>query len=215
MADILEEQGRKECERFAAQGHDTAFHPLDLADPLSIDAFCAWVKATYGTVAGLVNNAAIATNVGGMGFEDIQIELWDRVHRVNVRGTWLITRGISPLLGEGGRIVNLASDTALWGAPKLLAYTTSKGAIIAMTRSLARELGDRKIGVTAIAPGIVRCEATEYVPAARHQLYETMRAVPGAQYPADIAGVVTFLLSEAALVLTGQLLTADAGFVFN
>ena len=85
-----------------------------------------------------------------------------------------------------GRIVNLASDTALWGAPHLLAYVASKGAVISMTRSLARELGARGIGVTAVAPGIMRNEATEYVPPERHRLYETGRAVQGPQYPEDI-----------------------------
>ena len=104
--------------------------------------------------------------------------------RVNVRGTWLVTRALAPLFAEGGqgRIVNLASDTALWGAPRLLAYVASKGAVISMTRSLARELGPRGIGVTVVAPGIMRCEATEYVPAERHRLYETGRAVPGPQH---------------------------------
>lgn len=215
MADILEELGEAEAKRLAAAGYKAGFYPLDLGEPESIDRFCAAMRARYGAVDGLVNNAAIATNVGGMKFEDIELALWDKVHRVNVRGTWLITRGLSPLLGTGARIVNLASDTALWGAPNLLAYTASKGAVIAMTRSLARELGPRGIGVTAIAPGIIRCEATDYVPAARHQLYETQRAVPGPQYPGDIVDVVTFLLSEGALPLTGQVMPVDAGFVFT
>ena len=136
-----------------------------------------------GEIHGLVNNAAIATNVGGKPFDEIDLDLWDRVMRVNVRGTWLVTRALAPLFAEGGhgRIVNVASDTALWGAPRLLAYVASKGAVISMTRSLARELGPRGIGVTVVAPGIMRCEATEYVPAERHRLYETGRAVPGPQ----------------------------------
>ncbi|MEI9922247.1 MAG: alpha/beta fold hydrolase [Bradyrhizobium sp.] len=85
------------------------------------------------------------------------------------------------------RIVNIASDTALWGAPRLLAYVASKGAVMAMTRSLSRELGPRGVGITAVAPGIMRNEATEYVPKERHDFYEKGRAVPGAQIPEDIA----------------------------
>ena len=164
---------------------------------------------------GLVNNAAIATNVGGKLFEDIDIDLWDRVMRVNIRGTWLVTRAMSPLLGPGSQIVNVASDTALWGAPRLLAYVASKGAVMSMTRSLARELGPRKIGVVAVAPGIMRNEATEYVPAERHQQYETGRAVPGPQVPEDITDAITFLLTPGALCLTGQVLPVDAGFIFT
>src|SRR3546814_13801145 len=93
---------------------------------------------------------------------------------VNVRGTWLMVKGMAPLLRKskaGGRIVNLASDTALWGAPRLLHYVSSKGAIISMTRSLARELGPDGIAVNAIAPGLVLVEATEYVPEERKRHY--------------------------------------------
>jgi len=84
-----------------------------------------------------------------------------------------------------------------------------------MTRSLARELGPRGIGVTVVAPGILRSESTEYVPAERHRLYETGRAVPGPQHPEDIVDTVVFLLTPGALALTGQVLTVDAGFVFT
>lgn len=215
MADILEDIGKQACKQLCDKGYDPCFYSIDLADPEKIEDFCQKIEKDYGKIDGLVNNAAIATNVGGKSFESIDIELWDRVQTVNVRGTWLVTRGLSPLLQENARIVNLASDTALWGAPKLLAYTASKGAIIAMTRSLARELGIRKIGVTAVAPGIIRCEATDYVPKARHDLYETQRAVPGPQFPQDIVSVVVFLLSEGALSLTGQVLPVNAGFVFK
>ena len=154
--------------------------------------------------------------MGGNPFDAIDLDLWDRVMRVNVRGTWLVTRALVPLFADGGngRIVNIASDTALWGAPRLLAYVASKGAVISMTRSLARELGPRGIGVTVVAPGILRSESTEYVPAERHRLYETGRAVPGPQHPEDIVDTVVFLLTPGALALTGQVLIVDAGFVF-
>lgn len=215
LADILEELGQAEAAQLSAQGYDVSFHALDLARPDSIERFCKAVEKAYGQIDGVVNNAAIATNVGGIPFEDIEMDLWERVQSVNVRGLWLIMRGLSPLLSGSARVINLASDTALWGAPNLMAYTASKGAVIAMTRSMARELGPRGIGVTAIAPGIIRCEATDYVPAARHQLYETQRAVPGPQFPDDIVDVTVFLLTPGALPLTGQILPVDAGFVFN
>ncbi len=215
LADILTKEGEETAQAIAASGAACRFVPVDLADPSSIDALAANIRAAEGALDGLVNNAAIATNVGGKNFEDIEIDLWDRVMRVNIRGTWLVTRAMSPLLGEGGQIVNLASDTALWGAPRLLAYTSSKGAVISMTRSLARELGPRKIGVVAVAPGIMRNEATEYVPAARHREYETGRAVPGPQVPEDIVDTIVFLLTRPAIALTGQILPVDAGFIFT
>ncbi len=217
LCDVLEELGRETAAGLARSGAQVRFAKVDLADPQSIAAFAASVVQNEGSIHGLVNNAAIATNVGGAVFEEIDLALWDRVMTVNVRGTWLMTRAMSPLFAEGGhgRIVNLASDTALWGPPRLLAYVTSKGAVISMTRSLARELGPRGIGVTAVAPGLMRNEATEYVPAARHEEYERGRAVPGPQFPEDIVAIVAFLLTQAALPLTGQVLPVDAGFVFT
>ena len=212
LADVLEDQGRRTAADLAAR-----FVPIDLADPASITAFAADIAAHEGVLHGLVNNAAIATGIGGPMYDEITLETWDRVMQVNVRGTWLVTRALAPLLiGSGsGRIVNLASDTALWGAPRLLAYVASKGAVMAMTRSLARELGPHKVGITAVAPGIMRNEATEYVPAERHRFYETGRAVPGPQVPEAIAATIVFLLTEGALALTGQVLPVGAGLVFT
>jgi len=212
LSDILEEPGRA-----TAQDLNARFVPVDLADPTSITALAADVAGHEGVLHGLVNNAAIATGIGGPMFDEIAIDIWDRVMQVNVRGTWLVTRALAPMLirSGGGRIVNLASDTALWGAPRLLAYVASKGAVMAMTRSLSRELGPSGVGITAVAPGIMRNEATDYVPKERHALYETGRAVPGPQTPEDITATIVFLLTEGALALTGQTLPVGAGFVFT
>lgn len=190
---------------------------MDLADPSAIEAAVLSIAGHTPSIDGLVNNGAIATGIGGIGFEDIDIDTWDRVMQVNVRGTWLMTRACMPLLekSDSPRIVNVASDTALWGAPNLLSYVSSKGALMAMTRSLARELGPRKIGITAVAPGILKTESTEYVPEHRHAHYENNRAVTGEQHPQDITDVVAFLLTEGALTLTGQVLPVNHGFVFN
>jgi NAD(P)-dependent dehydrogenase (short-subunit alcohol dehydrogenase family) len=216
LGDILEDAGREVAQELGKMT-EARFVPIDLDDPDSIQAFARDILQQEGEIHGLVNNAAIATDVGGKSFDEIDLELWDRVMRVNVRGTWLVTRALAPLFADGGngRIVNVASDTALWGAPRLLAYVASKGAVISMTRSLARELGPRGIGVTVVAPGILRCEATDYVPAERHRLYENGRAAPGPQRPEDIVDTVVFLLTPGALALTGQVLPVNAGFVFT
>jgi NAD(P)-dependent dehydrogenase (short-subunit alcohol dehydrogenase family) len=216
LGDILQEAGT-EVARELSKLTPTRFVPLDLDEPASISDFARDIGEREGEIHGLVNNAAIATNVGGKSFDEIEPDLWDRVMRVNVRGTWLITRALAPLFRAGGhgRIVNIASDTALWGAPRLLAYVASKGAVISMTRSLARELGPRGIGVTVVAPGILRTDSTDYVPAERHRLYEDARAAPGPQSPEDIVDTVVFLLTPGALALTGQVLAVNAGFVFT
>ncbi len=217
IADLLAKQGEQSAQALRGEGYNSWFVPLDLADVGTINRCADQAATLLGGITGLVNNAAIATNIGGKTFEEIEIEHWDRVMNVNVRGTWLMTRAAAPYLrkNNAASVVNIASDTALWGAPRLLHYVSSKGAVIAMSRALARELGPDNIAVNVIAPGLTLTEATEYVPAERHQLYIDGRAIPRAQLPQDIAAAVIFFLSAAAGFITGQVLPVNGGFVMN
>ena len=217
VAEVDADTGAATAAALAQAGHRVEFTPVDIASPSSVADLAERIARDFGRVDGLVNNAALATGIGGPTFEGIDVETWDRVMEVNVRGTWLVVRALAGLLrrSAAGRIVNLASDTALWGAPRLLHYVASKGAVIAMTRALARELGADGITVNTVAPGLVRVEATEYVPRERHEQYETGRAIPRAQYPEDVVGAVVFLLSEGAGFITGQVLPVNGGFVLG
>ena len=218
VADIDAARGEATALELGARGSDVAFIQYDQGDPASIEALAAVIARRYGHIDGLVNNAAIATGIGGKLYHEIDIETWDRVMAVNVRGVWLMVKALAPLLRKstlGGRIVNLASDTALWGAPRLLHYVASKGAIISMTRSLARELGADGIAVNAIAPGLVIGESTEYVPQARHDLYLNGRAMQREQVPGDVTGPVVSLLGAGMNFVTGQTVPVNGGFVFN
>lgn len=214
IADILAERVQQSAAELVAEGLDVHGVTVDLAQPASIDACVARSLDLLGGLDGLVNNASI-TNSGGKTCEELHIDTWDQVMQVNVRGTWLMTRACLPALRRSGHgaVVNLASDTPLWGAPNLLAYVASKGAIIAMTRSLARELGADNITVNAIAPGLVLVEATAYVPEARHRLYNDRRAIQRPQLPEDVSGAVLFALSDLARFITGQTLPVNGGFV--
>ena len=194
-----------------------AFVSLDLADPASITSAMDRVADRLGGLDGLVNCGAIATGIGGPAMTEIEIEVWDKVMDVNVRGTWLMSSAAIPHLAanDNGKIVNIASDTALWGAPKLMHYVASKGAIMSMTRSMSRELGADGIAVNCIAPGLTMVEATEYVPEDRKQLYLEGRSIQRQQLPEDITGTAMFLLSDAADFVTGQCLPVNGGFVMN
>ena len=212
IADVLENEGRKSAKQMGA-----IFTVLDLRDPKSVSNCAEQTIKSLGGLDGLVNCGAIATGIGGSTMSEIDIDVWDKVMEVNVRGTWLMSKAVIPYLAKNksSKIVNIASDTAMWGAPKLMAYVASKGAIISMTRSMSRELGADNIAVNCIAPGLTLVEATEYVPEERKNQYVTGRAIQRGQLPEDVTGTVMFLLSDAANFVTGQCIPVNGGFFMN
>jgi NAD(P)-dependent dehydrogenase (short-subunit alcohol dehydrogenase family) len=216
VSDVLHERGQALVQDLTRTGHLAHYVPMDLRNAASVSEGVATAARLLGGLDGLVNNAAI-TNSGGKDMGDISTGTWDTVMEVNVRGTWLTTVAAAPFLAASGsgRVVNIASDTALWGAPRLMAYVASKGAVIAMTRSMARELGAQSITVNAIAPGLTEVEATQYVPQQRHEDYRNGRAIQRAQVPQDVDAAVLFLMSRASGFITGQLLPVNGGFVMH
>jgi NAD(P)-dependent dehydrogenase (short-subunit alcohol dehydrogenase family) len=213
VSDVLHERGQALAQEL---GDNASYVPMDLSDAASIRSGVDAAAAAMGGLDGLINNAAI-TNSGGRNMDQLEADMWDRVMDVNVRGTWQATVAATKHLAASGsgRVVNLASDTALWGAPRLMAYIASKGAVIAMTRGMARELGPQGITVNAIAPGLTLVAATAYVPEERHDYYLTGRAVPRAQVPEDVTAAALFLMTHASGFITGQLLPVNGGFVMN
>lgn len=217
MADILADLVEKEAAALSAQGLDVSAVEIDLSQKASVQQAVDKAVARLNGLDGLINCAALATGVGGVSLMEYDEDLWDRVMTVNVKGTWLVTQACVPHLKKSGsgKIVNIASDTAMWGAQRLMAYVASKGAIISMTRSMARELGEDNICVNTISPGLTLVEATEYVPQARHDLYVNGRAIQRQQHPQDLNGTAIYLLSDMSSFVTGQNIPVNGGFVFN
>ena len=217
MADILADLVQEEAEKLASIGLNTSAVRIDLSQKKSIQQAVQIAVSMLGGLDGLINCAALATGVGGVDMMEYDETLWDRVMTVNVKGTWLVSQACVPHLKASGqgKIINISSDTALWGAPKLMAYVASKGAILSMTRSMASELGADNICVNTISPGLTLVEATEYVPQSRHDLYVNGRAIQRQQLPQDVNGTAIYLLSDMSSFVTGQNIPVNGGFVFN
>ncbi|MEU8624135.1 SDR family oxidoreductase [Streptomyces sp. NPDC048669] len=217
IAELDATTGRRAAEELRADGITADFHPLDVADPHSADSLAATLAGDGSRLYGLVNNAGLANAVGGKPFHEIDVEAWDRIMAVNARGPWLVARALLPLMREhgGGRIVNLASDAALYGSPRLAHYIASKGAVISLTRAMARETGDFGITVNAVAPGLTEGESAVDIPAERHELYRLNRAISRPQQPADLVGLIAFLIGEESGYITGQTFAVNGGFTMN
>jgi NAD(P)-dependent dehydrogenase (short-subunit alcohol dehydrogenase family) len=189
----------------------------DVASEESTASMAARVIDQWERIDGLVANAGLANSVGGASYNEISLEQWDHMMRVNVRGTWLTCRAVAPHMQKvkHGSIVTVSSDTTKWGSPKLLHYVTSKGAIEAFTRAMARELGNDGVRINCVAPGLLNNDATAGVPKEKREWNIQNRAIRREGMPADIVGLVSFLLSDDAAFITGQVIVADGGLVFS
>lgn len=216
IADIDRERAAETAAQIEALGGRALAVRTDVSAAGSVAAMAGAALDRFGRIDVLVNNAAIV-DVARQPSDLISEEEWDRVMLVNVKGPWLCVRAVLPAMREqrGGKIINLSSDLILSGVPGLLHYVASKGALTAMTRSLARELGPDGICVNAVAPGLTTTDAamTHGQEAAERSI--RTRAIPRAQTPDDITGTVVFLASDASSFMTGQLLVVNGGSVLH
>jgi NAD(P)-dependent dehydrogenase (short-subunit alcohol dehydrogenase family) len=173
-----------------------------------------------GRVDILVNNAGLYASLAMRPFTEIPLEEWRRVMDVNVASMFLACRAVVPLMRAqgGGKIVNISSGTPFRGVPFLLHYVTSKGAIVALTRALAKELGKDDIHVNCVAPGFTMSEGVQAHPEVIEKLRDVSvaaRTIQRDQLPVDVVGAVVFLCGRGSDFITGQTIVIDGGQYFH
>ncbi len=199
-------------------GGDAIGIKSDVTDDVQIQTLVATTLETYGKIDVLMNNAALFGGLKRQRFEDIEQDEFDAVMRVNIRSVWQMTKAVVPVMRKQqyGKIINIASGTVFKGTPMQLHYVTSKGAIIAMSRSLAREVGDDNICVNTIAPGLTESEAVlEGGQFSDEHIRANIggRCIKRAETPEDLVGTAVFLASHDSDFITGQVLCVDGGSV--
>jgi NAD(P)-dependent dehydrogenase (short-subunit alcohol dehydrogenase family) len=192
----------------------------DVSDAASVRAMVAATLVRFGRIDVLVNNAAVFATLKPQRFDEIPEAEWDRVMAVNVKGVWNCARAVAPAMRAqgGGRIVNVASAIVAKGTALLLHYVTSKGAVVAMTRALARELGPDRITVNAVAPGLILSDTVQANPdltGFQEAAIMQARSLKRDAFPDDVEGTVVFLASDDSAFMSGQTLIVDGGSVFS
>ncbi len=195
-----------------ADGGCAKAYVCNVADEGQIDAMAKSVLADFGRVDILVNNAGITRD---MLMRRIPTKDWDDVFAINTRGTFLVTRAFVEVMRKNkwGRIINLASVSALFGNPGQANYSASKAAIIAFTRTIAKELGNRNITANAIAPGFIETDMTAVLKDIQKQVMIDRTPLGRMGQPEDIASAVLFFASDDAAFITGQTLVVDGGLI--
>lgn len=219
VADIAGDDAEDVAAGIRAKGGRAVAVHVDVSRRADCDRMAQVAVDEFGAIDALVNNAAIFAGIGMKPMEEITEEEWDRLMAVNVKGVWFATMACLPQMrAQGrGRIVNIASSIARIGPPLLLHYTASKGAVQAMTRAMATELGEDNIRVTGVSPGMTFSGALDSVlpDPIMGDMFLEMQVIKEKVMPGHLAPLVAFLCSEESEMIVGQDYVVDAGFHFS
>jgi 3-oxoacyl-[acyl-carrier protein] reductase len=209
---VVGREAAKAAEAASQIGADARGFGCDVSDTAAIAKLVADVEAAFGGIDILVNNAGITRDNLVMRLKD---EDWDAVLDANLRGAFAAIRAASRAMMKrrSGRIINIASVVGITGNKGQANYAASKAGLIALTKSVAKELGSRNILVNAVAPGLIETEMTAAMTEDARTAMSGMIPLERLGTPKDIAGVVAFLASEHASYITGQTLVVDGGMV--
>jgi NAD(P)-dependent dehydrogenase (short-subunit alcohol dehydrogenase family) len=190
---------------------------IDVSDEKQTQEMAKKTLDAFGGIDILINNAAVYGTIVRKKFEEITVEEWDRLYSVNVKGIFLCVKAVAPTLKaqQSGKIINATSSTFFKGNEDFLHYVSSKGAVVAMTRSLARELGEYNINVNAIAPGQTLSEANLKRGDKVDSNSLRIRLLKKRLYPEDLVGTIIYLSSSDSDMMTGQVLLVDGGTAFH
>ena len=208
------------AEEAAQEFEDGLGLTVDVADEAQVEGMARETVERCGSIDILVNNAGLYASLKMRPFTEIPVDEWRQVMDVNVLSMFLTTRAVVPHMrdNEGGRIVNISSGTPFRGVPFLLHYVTSKGAIVALTRALAKELGRDDILVNCVAPGFTMSDGVREHPEVVEALREasvSARTLQRDQEPEDVVGAVVYLCGPGAGFVTGQTIVIDGGQYFH
>jgi NAD(P)-dependent dehydrogenase (short-subunit alcohol dehydrogenase family) len=193
---------------------------VDVSNEAEVQRMADTVVEQCGTVDILVNNAGLYASIPMRSFLEIPLDEWRTVMDVNVASMFLTCRAVVPIMqGQGGgRIVNISSGTPFRGVPFLLHYVTSKGAIVAFTRALAKELGKQGVLVNCVAPGFTMSAGVQEHPEVIEALQQasiSSRTIQRDQVPEDVVGAVVYLCGASSSFVTGQTIVIDGGQTFH